>query len=77
MTPEERELAIEQVVSAHRERSGRGEVRAAPAWHDLDAEGRRDAFDAAIVARQLEAAADPDSLSATARAVLARIGRSP
>jgi hypothetical protein len=73
MTPEERELLIEQVVSAHRERSGRGEIRALPAWHDLDDAGRREAFERAVVARRLEAAADPEGLSTTARALLARI----
>jgi hypothetical protein len=67
------ESLIEQVVSAYRERSGRGEIRAAPAWHDLDDAGRIAAFDQAVVARRLEAAVDPDGLSSTTRAVLARL----
>jgi hypothetical protein len=73
----ERALRIERVVSAYRERSGRGEIRSAPEWHDLDEEGRTEAYEQALVARTLEAAADPEGLSSTARAILARIsGRS-
>ncbi|MEQ1571438.1 MAG: hypothetical protein ABMA64_37775 [Myxococcota bacterium] len=67
------ESLIEQVVSAYRERSGRGEIRSAPAWHDLDEAGRVAAFDRTVAARRLEAAVDPDGLSSTARAVLARL----
>jgi hypothetical protein len=48
-------------------------VRSHPAWHDLDEEGRREAFEVARQMRRLEAAADPQGLSATARALLARI----
>ncbi|MEQ1501008.1 MAG: hypothetical protein ABMB14_02205 [Myxococcota bacterium] len=74
MTEEERdELRIEQVAGAWRERSGRGEVRSHPAWHDLDDAGRQAAFDRAVVQRRLEAAANPHGLSATARSVLTRI----
>lgn len=73
MTPEDREVAIEEVVSPWRERSGRGEVRSAPAWHDLDDAGRREAADAAAVARALERAADPRGWSATVHAVIARL----
>lgn len=70
-------LLVEQAAGAHRERSARGEVLAHPAWHDLDEEGRIAAYERALVNRALEAAADPDGLSATARAVLARLGRPP
>ena len=73
MTPEERELLVEQVASAHRERTGRGDIASHPAWHDLDAEGRAEAFERASVSRTLEAASSSDGLSSTARAVLARI----
>jgi hypothetical protein len=48
-------------------------VRSHPAWHDLDAEGRVEAHDRAATSRALEAALDPQGLSSTARAVLARI----
>ena len=72
----ERETLIEQVVSAFRERAPTGGIQAAPAWHDLDAVGREDAFEETVVQRRLEAAADPEGLSSTARAILGRI-RSP
>jgi hypothetical protein len=48
-------------------------VGSLPQWHDLDEGGRREAFEAARLARRLEAALDPDGLSTTARAVLARL----
>jgi hypothetical protein len=74
MTPEN-ELLVEQVTSAHRELDRSGRVRALPAWHDLDDEGRRAAFDATVLQRTLEAAADSEGITATARAVLHRIRR--
>ena len=70
---QDRELLIEQVVSAWRERDGHGRIKDAPAWHDLDAAGRTEAFEQVVRARQLEAALDTDGLSSTARAILARI----
>jgi hypothetical protein len=48
-------------------------ARAHPAWQDLDQAGRLEAFEATRAARALEAALDPEGLSTTARAVLARI----
>jgi hypothetical protein len=74
MSPEN-EALIEAVVGAHRERDRDGRPRAHPAFHDLDAEGRLDAFERALVTRRLEAALDPGGLSTTARAVLARLAR--
>jgi hypothetical protein len=68
-----REELVEQVAGAHRERDPLGEVRAHPAFHDLDEEGRREAYELALRLRRMEAALDPDGLSTTARAVLARI----
>ena len=65
---------IEQVAGAWRPES-RDELRYHPAWHDLDAAGRTRAYDLARAVRPLEAALDPDGLSTTARAVLARIRR--
>ena len=50
-----RETLIEQVVAAFRERV-RGEIRFAPAWHDLDETGRIEAFDEVLSVRVLEAA---------------------
>jgi hypothetical protein len=66
---------IEAVTSAFRREDAGGGVRFHPAWYDLDAAGRREAFDAVARARRLEAALDPAGLSTTGRAVLARIRR--
>ena len=51
-----------------------GEVRFHPAFHDLDAAGREELFATLTLQRRLEAAAAGDGLSATARAVMRRIG---
>ncbi|HEY0479605.1 MAG TPA: hypothetical protein VGD37_18925 [Kofleriaceae bacterium] len=66
------ELLIEEVAGAYRPTS-RDELRYHPAWHDLGPAGRERAFARARALRELEAALDPDGLSTTARAVLARI----
>ncbi|MDB4945639.1 MAG: hypothetical protein JWP97_5173 [Labilithrix sp.] len=66
------DLLVEQVAAAYRPAS-RDELRYHPAWHDLDAAGRHRAEVLARALRQVEAALDPDGLSGTARAVLARI----
>lgn len=65
---------VEQVASAHRPPS-RDELRYHPAWHDLDGDARERAFELARALRKVEAARDPDGLSTTARAVLARLGQ--
>ncbi len=70
---DDREELIEALAGAHRHRSALGEVRSHPAFHDLDDAGRLEAFELANELRRLEAALDPDGLSGTARAVLARI----
>jgi ribulose 1,5-bisphosphate carboxylase large subunit-like protein len=74
MTRDE-ELLLEQVTSAHRERTRDGAVKSHPAWHDLGAEARREAFEATVRLRQMEAAIDSQGLSTTARLVLERIRR--
>jgi hypothetical protein len=74
MTPEEKELLIEQVAGAHRP-AARDELRYHPAWHDLDADGRTRAFARARALREAEAALDPRGLSTTAKAVLAKLRR--
>jgi hypothetical protein len=68
----ERERLIEEAASAWRPRGGQS-VRPHPAWADLDATGRRAAYELARATRRLEAALDANGLSTTARAVLARI----
>jgi hypothetical protein len=74
MTPEEQEALIASVTSAHRARDPfTGRARSHPAWHDLDDGGRSTAFEATLATRALEAALDPEGLSTTARAVLARL----
>jgi len=74
VTDRERELLVEQALSAHRERDAQGRVRSSPAWHDLVESDRAAVFDAALALRTMEAALDPEGLSTTARAVLARVG---
>jgi len=67
------ELLIEQVVSAWRPRDRDGRARAHPAWYDLPEDLREQAVKAARRQRRIEAALDPEGLSSTAKAVLARI----
>lgn len=78
MTSEDRDeedsALIEAAAAAHRERDPHGAIRPHPAWCDLDAAGRRAAFEVARQSRALEAALDPEGLSSTGRAVLARLG---
>jgi len=62
----ERDAMIEAVVGAYRYQGADGRVRPAP-------EDRLEAARQAELQRRLEAALDPDRLSTTARAVLARI----
>src|SRR5262249_48882985 len=76
MTAEEEELLVEQVAGAHRTPpKAFGELVYHPAWHDLPDAARGRAFERAVAMRVAEAALDPEGLSTTARAVLARIRR--
>lgn len=72
MTREELDL-LEEALGAWRPRDRAGRVRGHPAWHDLDAAGRRRAYEETARLRTMEAALDPDGLSSTGRAVLDRI----
>jgi len=65
---------IEQVAGAARPRP-REELRYHEAWHDLDDAGRVRAFELAKALRTVEAALDPEGMSTTVRAVLARLGQ--
>ena len=65
----------ELFASAFRERDPHGHIRWSPAYYDLDARARREAFEEVVRTRTLEAALDPDGLSSTGHAVLARIRR--
>jgi len=62
-TGRDREDLIEAVTSAWRPRDPQGRIEDHPAWHDLDEAGRREAFEATLAARALEAALDPDGLT--------------
>jgi hypothetical protein len=76
MTPEElaAEALVEEAASAYRASDPRtGALLDHPAWRDLDADGRKKSFAVAVELRDMEAALDPDGLSTTGRAVLARI----
>ncbi len=72
MTTEE-EALIAAASSAWRPASPTGALKFHPAWHDLSAAGRRRAFEETVKLRAMEAAIDPEGLTTTARAVLARI----
>jgi hypothetical protein len=73
--PRARQILVEAAAGAWRPRRPGGGIGSHPAWHDLDAAGREEAFQAARSARRLEAALDAEGLSSTARAVLARVRR--
>ncbi len=70
----EREVLIEQAAGVWRARRADGSVVPLPAWQDLDAAGRAEAYEVARRSRWLEAALDERGLSGTAKAVLERIG---
>ncbi len=72
MTDRVREALVEAAAGSWRPARPGGGVGAHPSWHDLDAAGREEAFRAAAQSRRFEAALDPEGLSSTARAVLAR-----
>ncbi len=63
---------IEEVAGAFRPRDPRT-LAFLPAWYDLSPEGRKEAYERSLNMRRIEAALDPEGLSSTARAVLARI----
>jgi hypothetical protein len=74
MTPEEREILIEGVTSAHRAIDPFTRMpRAHESFHDLDEDGRRIAFERTLSMRAIESALDQGGFSTTVRAVLARL----
>lgn len=75
MTTPEEEALIEAVTTAYRARDPDGSVRGHPSFYDLDASGRREAFERTVVQRRIEAGFDAQRLSSTGNAVLARIRR--
>jgi hypothetical protein len=75
MNESERQMLIEEAVTAWRPRMPDGRILEHPAWADLDPAGREAAFAESLVMRVLEAALDPDGYSTTVRAVAAAIAR--
>jgi hypothetical protein len=73
-TPEDDARLIEELTTAWRPHDPR-ELAFHPVWYDLDERAREEAFERTQRLRAMEAALDPEGLSSTARAVLARIGR--
>lgn len=78
MKPDRREveILIEEAAGAWRPRGRSDEVRSHPAWNDLDRAGRLEVFEVTRQLRAMEAAADPNGLSSTARRILSRIQKS-
>lgn len=70
---DDRDDLIEQALAAWRPVDREGWTRGHPAWHDLDQAGRIEVHSQALRLRAMEAALDPQGLSTTGRAVLARI----
>ena len=70
----EREILIEAAATAYRARNAEGNVLFSPAWRDLAPADRDEAFERQRESRVIECAVDPEGLSATVRAVLARLG---
>ena len=77
MATDDRDTLIEAATTAWRPRAPHGPLRFHPAWWDLDPPGRQAAHDRARVSRAIEAALDPEGLSTTAKAVMARIRAEP
>jgi hypothetical protein len=67
MTDED--LLIAEATTAWRPRTPDGQILEHPAWADLAAAGRQQAYEETLVMRVLEAALDPDGYSTTVRAV--------
>ena len=65
---------IEAATTTVRSRDRAGRPLPHPAWADLSASGRQALYEAQLTWRSIERQQDPDGLSGTARAVLARIG---
>jgi len=71
------ERLLEAATSAYREHDRHGRILPSPDWADLSVERRAELFERTLAARRLEAAADPNLLTSTARAVLARLDALP
>lgn len=67
------EALLEAVLSAYRPESPRGEILPSPEFYDLPPDARARASHEALALRTLERTLDPDQLTSTAKAILARI----
>jgi len=72
---EQIESSLEMAASPFRESDATGRVLPAAAWFDLSPGERERLFDLQAESRALERAIDPEGLSGTGRAVVARIRR--
>ena len=73
MTGDEKDVLIEQAVSAYRERNASGRILPSATWFDLSEDERDVLFVRQLESRILESALDATGLSSTARAVLSRL----
>lgn len=73
MSGKRQDLLLDEATTAWRPRDRFGCVAAHPAFEDLDAVGRAQLHAVVEQQRLLEMSIDPEGLSTTARAVLARI----
>jgi hypothetical protein len=64
---------VSAASSAHRGRDAEGRLIPDASWMDLDEDGRREAFEATLKLRRVEAALDAEGLSSTAKSVLQKI----
>lgn len=74
MTDRELEIALEAATTVHRERDEHGRLVPPPAWFDLPVDALERLHRRQVFAREVERAMDPQGLSGTVRAVLARLG---
>ena len=71
------EILFEAATAASRERDAEGRIVPSAHWADLSPAQREELFDRVLESRKLEAAADLQGLSTTARTVVARIATLP
>jgi hypothetical protein len=69
----ELDILLEMAASPFRESDVTGRVLPAPAWLDLSPDDRERLFDLQAGSRLLERALDPEGLSGTGKAVVARV----
>jgi hypothetical protein len=69
----ERDGLIEASVTAHRDRDAAGRLAAPPEWWDLPPDALDELCRRQLLTRELERLIDPEAMTATVRAVRARI----